>query len=159
MNLSWSLIILCFASLLMISSAHAEVFKWVDAQGNIHYSDKKPENQQSEEIKIKAHTPDLSYQNKLENKPSVDSKETENPYKKKQKVTMYSASWCGYCKKARAYFQDNKIRYAEYDIEKNLKAKKHYEQLGGTGVPLLVAKRKQMQGFSEPRFERWYNDL
>jgi glutaredoxin len=159
MNQLLRFIFICFTALLLATWAHAEVFKWVDAQGNIHYSDKKPENQSSEEIKIKSHTPDLSYQNISENDHSTDSKETDKPYKKKQKVTMYSASWCGYCKKARAYFQDNKIRYAEYDIEKNLKAKQRYEQLGGTGVPLLVAKRKQMQGFSKPRFERWYNDL
>ncbi|MCW8869972.1 MAG: glutaredoxin family protein [Proteobacteria bacterium] len=153
-------IIFClYATLLTAPWVQAEVFKWVDAQGNIHYSDKKPENQQSEEIKIKTHTPDLSFQNKLENDHSASSIETNKPYKKKQKVTMYMASWCGYCKKARAYFQDNKIMFAEYDIEKNRKAKQRYEQLGGTGVPLLVAKRKQMQGFSEPRFERWYNDL
>lgn len=155
-----SRIIFClFATLLTVSWAKAGVFKWIDAQGNIHYSDKKPENQQSEEIEIKAHTPDLSYQNKLENNPSADSKQTDKPYNKKHKVTMYSASWCGYCKKARAYFQDNKILFTEYDIEKNSQAKRRYEQLGGSGVPLLVAKRKQMQGFSKPRFERWYNDL
>ncbi|MCX7544189.1 glutaredoxin family protein [Marinicella gelatinilytica] len=153
-------IIFClFATLLTAPWVQAEVFKWVDAQGNIHYSDKKPENQQSEEIKIKPHTPDLSQLNNSGNQIKTVADGSDKPYKKKQKVTMYSASWCGYCKKARAYFQDNKIRYVEYDIEKNLKAKQRYEQLGGTGVPLLVAKRKQMQGFSKPRFERWYNDL
>ncbi len=159
MNQLLRFIIICFTALFLATWAHAEIFKWVDAQGNIHYSDKKPDNQSSEEIKIKSHTPDLSYQNISENDHSVDFKEMNKPYKKKQKITMYSASWCGYCKKARAYFQDNKIRYAEYDIEKNLKAKQRHEQLGGTGVPLQVANRKHMQGFSKPRFERWYYDL
>ncbi|KAA3638571.1 MAG: glutaredoxin family protein [Proteobacteria bacterium] len=151
------ILICCFYTLLIPLSVQAEVYKWVDAQGNIHYSDKKPESQSSEEIKIKAHTPDLSHLKDINN--DANTLAPVKPYKKKQKVTMYSASWCGYCKKARAYFQENKILYAEYDIEKNNQAKKRYEQLGGTGVPLLVAKRKQMQGFSVAKFEHWYEQL
>jgi len=154
------ILIIIISGLIILFSytlCHAEVFKWVDAQGNIHYSDKKPDNQLTEEIKIKAHTPDLSHLN--DNNNQTDTVTANKPYKKKHKVTMYAASWCGYCKKARAYFQDHKIRYAEYDIEKNLKAKQRYEQLGGTGIPLLVAKRKQMQGFSEAKFKRWYDAL
>lgn len=155
-----SRIIFClFATLLTVSWAKAEVFKWIDAQGNIHYSDKKPENQQSDEIIIKPHTPDLSQLNNSGNQIKTVADGSDKPYRKKQKVTMYSASWCGYCKKARAYFNKNNILYTEYDIEKNTNAKRRYDQLGGTGVPLLVAKRSQMQGFSKPRFERWYNDL
>lgn len=141
-------------------TADAEVFKWVDDQGNIHYSDKKPESQTSEEIKIKAHIPDrFQLNNNVENVRKEDFNEAEKPYKKKQKVTMYAASWCGYCKAARAYFIKNKISYAEYDIEKNTRTKKRYEQLGGTGVPLLFAKGKQMQGFSAAKFESWYSKL
>lgn len=157
MNRTLIIIICCFTVFLGGLQVHAEVFKWVDAQGNIHYSDKKPENQSIEEIKIKTHTPDLSHLK--DNSDYAEAGVADKPYKKKQKVTMYSASWCGYCKKARAYFQENKILYAEYDIEKNLKAKQRYEQLGGTGVPLLVAKRKQMQGFSVAKLERWYEAL
>lgn len=157
MKKSLIILICCLYTLLKPLSLDAEVFKWVDDQGNIHYSDKKPQNQRSEEIKIKAHTPDLSHLK--DNSDYAEAGVADKPYKKKQKITMYSASWCGYCKKARAYFQENKILYAEYDIEKNLKAKQRYEQLGGTGVPLLVAKRKQMQGFSVAKLERWYEAL
>ena len=37
--------------------------------------------------------------------------------KKVGKVVMYSTSWCGYCKKAKNYFEANKIAYIEKDIE------------------------------------------
>src|SRR5688572_17186667 len=93
-----------FAALLTASWAQAEVFKWIDAQGNIHYSDKQPENQSSEKIDIKPHTPDLTQLRNTGHPDPIDTKETKKTYKKKQKVTMYAASWCGYCKKARAYF-------------------------------------------------------
>jgi hypothetical protein len=32
--------------------AHAEVYKWVDADGNVHFSDTPPPNQDTEEVKI-----------------------------------------------------------------------------------------------------------
>ena len=144
------------------SQVNAEVFKWVDEKGQVHYSDKKPENQNVQEIDIKPHVQPAS--NNVEDMPENSSSNESTqapikPYKKQQKVTMYAASWCGYCKKARAYFKRNKINYAEYDIEKNANAKKRYDKLGGVGVPLLVAKRKQMQGFSVTQFEKWYEAL
>ena len=33
----------------LASAAHAEIYKWVDDKGNVHFSDNKPESQQVEE--------------------------------------------------------------------------------------------------------------
>ena len=132
----------------VVSTTQAEVYKWTDENGRIHYSDKKPGNQSSEEVKIRPHTQAVTQPipqgTETKDPKSLNTEEDLKPYKKKQKVTMYGASWCGYCKSARAYFKKNKIRYTEYDIDKNANARKRYEKLGGTGVPLIVAKRKQM---------------
>ena len=37
-------------------AAHAEVYKWVDADGNVHFSDTPPPNpeQEAEEVKIQS---------------------------------------------------------------------------------------------------------
>lgn len=151
---------------LMFSTAHAEVFKWTDEAGRIHYSDKKPDNLQAKEVKIKPHNQPViidasnATESTADSKvPNEDATDNKKPYKKKQKVTMYSASWCGYCKKARAYFRNNKIRYTEYDIEKSISNRNRYKKLGGTGLPLLVVKRNQMQGFNATKFENWYDNL
>jgi glutaredoxin len=69
---------------------------------------------------------------------------------------MYSTSWCGYCKKARKYFQANNIPFVEYDIEKNSRAKKRFDRAGGKGVPLILYKGKRLSGFSESGFNRIY---
>lgn len=144
------------------SWVQAEVFKWIDAEGKIHYSDKKPENQSVKQIKIQPHRSSATVESSSLEK-NLNSKEStgtdKKPYKKKHKITMYAASWCSYCKTARAYFKKNNISFSEYDIEKNTNARKRYEKFGGTGVPLLVAKRKHMQGFSEAKFESWYQSL
>ena len=162
MNRSLFILTCCFSLAFTASYVQAEVFKWTDENGQVHYSDKKPENQRVIEIKIKPHVQaPLISPTDLSETPNTDESEpaVTKPYKKKQKVTMYAASWCGYCKKARTYFKKNKISYTEYDIEKNASANKRYEKLGGVGVPLLVAKRKTMQGFNVAQFESWYEAL
>lgn len=39
-----------FAVLALSATAHAEIYKWVDKDGNVHYSDQPPPEQKSEEI-------------------------------------------------------------------------------------------------------------
>jgi len=123
---------------------YAEVYQWTDDKGKVHFSDKKPATVQAEELKLDINT----YSN-------VKIEESENDVG--QKVVMYSTSWCGYCKKARTYFRKNNIAYVDYDIEKNTKAKKRYDKLGATGVPVIFIGKKRMSGFSEQRFEQLYN--
>ena len=67
-------------------------------------------------------------------------------------VLMYSTSWCGYCKKARAHFIKNKISFLEYDIEKDERAGRMHSILGGGGVPLIIYNGNMMHGFSESKF-------
>ncbi len=157
MNLKYLLPLTC----LMSFSSLAEVHKWVDEHGNTHYSDTKPEHIKTTEFKVKPHinSNPTSYQKRAASITPEAKTSKANPYKKKHKVVMYAASWCGYCKKARAFFRKHKIRYTEFDIEKNAAAKSRYEKFGGTGVPLIVSGSKKMQGFSEARFERFYLDL
>jgi glutaredoxin len=69
---------------------------------------------------------------------------------------MFSASWCGVCKKARKYFRKNKIRFTEYDIEKSSRGKRLYRDLDATGVPVILVGKQRMNGFTESGFERIY---
>jgi len=73
-----------------------------------------------------------------------------------KQVTMYSTSWCGYCRKARELFTRQNIPFRELDIEKSAEAKKAYDALNGRGVPLLLIGDKQMTGFDVRTFKRLY---
>ncbi|MDJ0710233.1 MAG: DUF4124 domain-containing protein [Woeseiaceae bacterium] len=47
------LLVLTLAALLAIgTAAHAEVYKWVDEDGNVHFTDTPPPKQKTEEVKI-----------------------------------------------------------------------------------------------------------
>jgi glutaredoxin len=71
-------------------------------------------------------------------------------------VVMYSASWCGVCKKARRYFAERGIKYTEYDIENSAKAKTEFKKLGAKGVPVILVGNRRMNGFSVDGFEKLY---
>jgi glutaredoxin len=53
-------------------------------------------------------------------------------------VVLYSTTWCGYCAKTREYFAENNINYIDLDVEKSTEGRTQYQQMGGTGVPIVV---------------------
>lgn len=62
-------------------------------------------------------------------------------------VVLYATEWCGYCKKARDFFKQHDIAYVEYDIEKSPEGKAQYDQLHGSGIPLLVIRGEVLRGY------------
>jgi len=73
-----------------------------------------------------------------------------------KQVTMYSTSWCGYCRKARETFTRQGISFKELDIEKDADAKQAYDALGGRGVPLILIDGEKMTGFDVRSFKKVY---
>ena len=129
---------------------HAQIYKWKDANGKVHFGDRKPINKKSESIKLKINTYksvtiDPSYLNNK--KPS-----------KNNDVVMYSAEWCGVCRKAKKYFSQNNISYTEYDIDKDKAANKRHKEMGATGVPVIFIGNRRMNGFSVASFEQIFKN-
>ncbi len=73
------------------------------------------------------------------------------------KVVVYSAEWCGVCKKLKAWLQQQGISYVDRDVEKDPRAipalKKAarragipYQRIAG-GVPVVVIGKTIIQGF------------
>lgn len=124
----------------------AQIYKWVDESGRTHFSDTPVAGQQSETVTVRIN----SYE-------SVSFGESASPTTAvKGKVRMYMTEWCGYCKRAREHFRSNNIAFTEYDIEKDSRAKREYDALGGKGVPVILVNDKRMNGFSVAGFQRIY---
>lgn len=112
--------------------ANAELYKWVDDQGITYYSD-KPSNQQ------KTTKVDASKFSVIPTKPETRAK----------RVVMYSVESCGYCTMASLWMAENKIAFIDYDIDKNMKAREEYRQLGKQVTPVIKLGDKVTTGFSE----------
>jgi glutaredoxin len=141
-NLNHLLIFLVF--LFISTESAAEIYKWTDDKGKVHFSDKEPRHQKSSEVRLKINTYEsVNYDTSI--------------FDTGKKVIMYSTSWCAYCKKAKRYFKRKGIPFTEYNIENNMTAKRQYKKMGATGVPVILVGNKRMNGFSEKGFERIYN--
>jgi len=131
-----------------MAPATAEIFKWVDDDGKVHFGDSPPDESRAEQIEVKI--------NSYTSAEIVPFEAAITSQVRRGRVVMYSTTWCGYCKKARRYFQDNNIPFQEYDTETSEKGKADYKKLKGTGVPIILVGKKRMNGFSPSGFERLY---
>jgi glutaredoxin len=140
---------LVIVALLIALPAEAQVYKWTDPSGKVHYGDSPPDDAKKEELKIRIPSYDGPVQVRdwsavLGTKPGAASS---------GQVTMYSTSWCGHCRNARNYFAAKRIGYREIDVEKSAEGAREFKRLGGRGVPLILVGAKAMSGFNPESFE------
>jgi len=75
--------------------------------------------------------------------------------KSHDRVILYATSWCGYCKKTRAYFAEHGVLYTEYDIERSAYGKAEYDKVAkGFGVPVVDAKGTIIRGYSPSQYKK-----
>jgi len=69
-------------------------------------------------------------------------------------VVMLSASWCGYCRKARRYLQGEHIKHCEYDIETNAEGMRRFDAQPVKVIPILTFGGETFVGFERERIEQ-----
>lgn len=140
--MGYRLLLLC---VLLSASAGAEIFRWVDEGGAVHFGDRPPSERAAEQVELRINTyTAVSYESS-----AIDTG---------TRVVMYSTTWCGYCKKARRYFESHAIPFTEYDVERDAAARRAYQKLGARGVPVILVGKRRMNGFNEEGFRRLYDD-
>ena len=134
------LIVLC---LLAAATANAEIYRWTDAEGRTHYSDKAPPVRNAKQVKVKVQS--ISGPAVVTQAPpstaGTRSTGTREP------VKLYTTAWCGYCKKAKAHLAARGVPYREIDVEGTDSAKREFSALGGRGVPVILVGSQRMDGF------------
>jgi glutaredoxin len=125
------------------SAVNAEIYSWRDADGRMQFGDRKPADTAAAMIVL----PKVN---------SLRAVSVETAAVASTKVTLYSASWCGYCKKARAYFTRESISFDEYDVETSAKGRTDYARLKGHGVPIILVGQQRMNGFDAAQFAALY---
>jgi len=148
----WTMAVLLFISCLLpgFQAASDEIYQWKDKDGKVYFSDTPP-------------PPGVDLEKRQFKENSVDRPKTKEDtsgtksYKRTEKrsygsidAIMYMTSWCGYCRKARAYIYSLGVNLIEYNIEKDVS--KREEMLrksgGSTGVPLIDVEGIIIRGYS-----------
>ncbi|MEW6981236.1 glutaredoxin domain-containing protein [Colwelliaceae bacterium 6471] len=135
-------------------TATAEIYKWTDENGKVHFSDKQPTNKDAETLDEQALASRYSSYAQVAVKVlPYDASKNRKP----DKLVIYTTTHCGYCAKARKYFAEKKIPYKEKNIETSKKYNREFKKFGGKGVPVLFWGKYKMTGFSVARFEKMYS--
>ena len=82
------------------------------------------------------------------------------PAESPEAVILYTAPWCGFCKKAAAHLRQKSVRFVERDIDRDRRAavelsrKLRQAGLSGGGVPVLDIGGTLIIGFDQQRIDR-----
>ncbi|MDQ4105915.1 MAG: glutaredoxin family protein [Actinomycetota bacterium] len=70
-------------------------------------------------------------------------------------VILFSTSTCSWCRRAKRYLKENRIRFKEIDVERAPEAARDVaRKTGQTGVPVVKIGSRWIVGFDRPRIER-----
>lgn len=141
--------LLAASALLVSSIGYAEIFQWTDAQGGTHFGDRPPASSAAKRVIV-----EINSYNSVSVEPFTAFQRGHASGEKS--VVLYGTTWCGFCKRARRYFQAQGIAYKEYDVEKTAKGRRDYKKLNGHGVPIILVGDQRMNGFSVARFKSLY---
>jgi glutaredoxin len=125
----------------LAASAQSTVYRWVDKNGKVHYSDSPPA-QDAQSVSQKrmgsgqGEAPQLPYATQQAMKASP--------------VVLYVSPTCGeFCASGRDLLSRRGIPFSERDVSNPADAEAVKKLIGSLGVPVLAVGDKAMKGYSE----------
>lgn len=76
----------------------------------------------------------------------------------KKGVTLFTATWCGYCNKLKERLDASNVSYVDYDIERSPQGKMYYAQSQFEGVPIMVIDGTTIAGYDMNKMPRAFAD-
>lgn len=121
------------------------LYKSIAPGGKVIYSNRPPDGARVEKT--------LEFEDLPASQVKPQAAPPENVDLPADDVVLYAASWCGYCRKAKAYLARKGVSYKEVDID-TVYGRSAFAQVGnGQGIPLLFAHGQRLQGYSEEAYE------
>src|SRR5262245_51547654 len=157
-------LVILFLCAVSASAPHGAqtLYKSVDSDGRVVYSDRPPAEGRIEKT--------ITFEN-LPSSPLptsttayIDQLRSAGPLAPPAAtattgVVLYSAAWCGFCKRAKAYLAAKGISYREFDIDSKEGLAAYARAGGGKGVPLLIAGGRRVQGFTPTAYDAFFATL
>ena len=140
--------ILGAALLLCMAGASAQMFKWVDEKGVVHYSDTPPPPSQKK-VELKAF--------------NSAAAAAELPFElaeaaRNYPVTLYTTAQCEACDQGRSLLQARGIPFSEKTVNTSDDQKKLSEAGSAGQLPLLLVGRNKLIGFESTAWNQALSD-
>jgi glutaredoxin len=149
------MLLVCCGMVLFFAVASAEIYKSVDDEGKVRFTDVQPAGVASEQLDLQPINSAGGGKLKSAAKSSSATAASVAPTNKYPKVELFVTGWCGYCKKAEAYLRVRGIPFTVYDIEKDLEAARRKNSLASRkGVPFALIGDQKLTGFSKAYYDR-----
>ena len=128
-----------------MAAAQSSVYRWVDKDGKVHYSDSPPETEVKNVTQKRmggggAQAPQLPFatQQAMKNSPAV----------------LYVSATCGeFCSRGRARLAARGIPYSERDVGNAADGEQVKKLIGSLAVPVLTLGEKALKGFREDAWQ------
>ncbi len=62
-------------------------------------------------------------------------------------VHLYTATWCGYCKKLKAGLDGSGVPYIDHDVEDSSEGRQFFQSSNFSGVPVTVIGESAIEGY------------
>ena len=73
----------------------------------------------------------------------------------RHKVVMFTTPTCTYCRLAKAYFNQHRVRFTEIDVSRDQRAAADMvRRTGQSGVPVILIDNRPIVGFDKHRVNR-----
>ncbi len=71
------------------------------------------------------------------------------------RVIIFTTPTCGFCRAAKQYFIQKKIKFKEVDITRDERAARDMvRRTGQTGVPVILINNRPVVGFDKPKINQ-----
>ncbi len=71
------------------------------------------------------------------------------------KVIIFTTPTCSFCRSAKQYFNQKKVRYTEVDVSRNQSAARDMmRRTGQMGVPVILINNRPIVGFNKPQINQ-----
>lgn len=148
---------LAVAWLVVLEPAMAEtLYKTIGPDGRVEYTDRPPADGKAAKTLNFADLPATPLPDSVLRYREQLQKGMQNRLAnagKRGGVQLFSAAWCGYCRKAKSWLDGRGIAYTEHDIDTPDGGMAFAQAGSASGIPLLLAGDQRVQGFSAAAYE------
>jgi glutaredoxin len=154
---------------LLAGPARAQVYRWVDKEGTVHFEQEPPATGQPARIirlPAEERAPVTSPEAGSDRRPEEGAPKAAPPAwlagpdraaarpKPLPRVDLYTTAWCPWCKKAKAFFASRGIAFTEHDIEAEASARERRFGLDrDKRVPVAIIGGKLVRGYAPARYQ------